>query len=145
MDGMTQTEYARVKGMTPAAVNQKIKAGTIGWNGKHGKACRVWELEEEAEESKGLAIAKLEKLRVDIELQRQRIRDNREAMWREFAEAAGEDYQKAFAPLSAWLTELRLPEEKLSALRKKVEECTREYIALLDRRWEDHEEQEEES
>lgn len=136
----TMAEYARQKGISREAVRQAVQTGRIEHNGKTGRECRVrGEMAESAritmtpskEKTSALADAKLEKIRADIEIQKQRIRENRETVFREFALFAAEEYLRAFAPVKARLTALRLDAAKLAALRKLIDECTADFVASL--------------
>ena len=114
--GIPQIEYARLNGISKQAVNQKIKAGTIGWNGKHGKACRVWDISED--KSDRLAETKIEKLQLETALKRQQLDENRRSIFREVSAAYIEATKTAFAPLHAEYVKLRLNDEQLAQLRE---------------------------
>jgi len=140
MKWQTMAEYARQKGISREAVRQAVNSGRIEHNGKTGRECRVrGEMAESArvtvtpskEKNSELAKAKLEKLRTDIEIQKLRIRENRETVFREFADFVAEEYLRSFAPVKVKLTALRLDAAKLAALRKLIEECTADFIAAL--------------
>lgn len=147
---LTMAEYARRNGISREAVRQAVKAERIEHNGKTGRECRVrGELMESTRiavpavkpsdqsadlPAASLAEVKLEKLRADIELQRQRINENRDAMRREFAEAVIEEYLRAFAPLKTQLTEMRLDAVKLAVLRKLIDSCTASFETALRKR-----------
>ena len=143
---MTLSQAAKKHGITREAMRQAVKNNRIEWNGKTGRECRVrGPLAEPVRNTvtgsdiADLAGAKLENLKRDAILKDQRIKENREAQWRAYADATCEDYLAAFAPLSAKLTEMRLPAPKLAALRKTVEECTAEFLRRQKKRYEEHE------
>ncbi|MBQ9502600.1 MAG: hypothetical protein IJU70_10630, partial [Lentisphaeria bacterium] len=75
-------EYARRQGITREAVRQAVTAGRLETNGKVGRACRVRGVLDHARnhvagrDSGYLAEARLEKLRADIEVQRQKLEIN---------------------------------------------------------------------
>lgn len=142
---LTMAEYAQQRGISREAVRKAVRAGRIEHNGKTGRECRVrGEMAESARltlppnptgaKNTELADVKLEKLRADIELQRMRINQNRSAQRREFAEIFIEEYVRAFAPLKAELTALRLTAAKLAALRKLVDTCTAAFESALRKR-----------
>ena len=144
-------EFARRNGISRPAVLQAVRDGRVESNGKTGRDCRVRGKLAEPErgpranrvmagaELSDLSAAKLEKLKADTALQTQRLKENREAEWRQFAEAVSEEYLQAFSPLTARLTEMRLPAPKLAALRKIIDECTKTFTDALKKRWADHE------
>ena len=144
---VTMAEKAREIGIARSSLLQAVREGRIEWNGKTGRECRVrGPLSEPEKNGKSgvyaatdLSEAKLAKLQADTALQEQRLKENQEAQWRAFADATCEDYLAAFAPLSAKLTEMRLPATKLAALRKTVEECTAEFLRRQKKRYEEHE------
>lgn len=139
---LTQSEYARRNGITREAVRQAVSAGRLETNGKAGRACRVRGVLDHARnpqpktpaDREDLASARLEKLRADIELQRQRIDANVEAMRREFAEIMLEEYARAFAPMKARLAELRLPAETLAEFRSLIGDCAAAFEAAVEKR-----------
>lgn len=142
---LTMAEYARLHNMSQPAVKKAIQSGRLQSNGKVGHDCRVWGKLAESSRitvpasasdapNQPLADAKLEKLRADIELQRMRINQNRSSQRREFAEIFIEEYVRAFAPLKAELTALRLNSSKLAALRKLVDTCTAAFESALRKR-----------
>lgn len=147
---VTMAEKARELGVSRPAILQAVREGRIESNGKTGRECRVrGALAEPVRNSmprtadginiEALAGAKLENLKRDAILKDQRIKANREAQWREDADAIAEEYLRAFAPVTARLTEMRLPAAKLAVLRKIISDCTAEFFAGLKKRWSDHE------
>lgn len=139
---LTMSEYARQHGISREAVRRAVKAGRIEHNGKTGRECRVrGDLAESSRiivapnrSEKALTDIKLEKLRADIDYQRQRIKETREAMRRNVAEIFIEEYIRAFAPVKAGLTALRLDAASLAALRKLIDTCTTEFTASFRKR-----------
>ena len=142
---LTMADYAKLHQISREAVRQAVKAGRIEHNGKTGRDCRVrGDLAESSRitvpasssdtPNQPLADAKLEKLRADIELQRQRLKENRDAIRRETAEIFIEEYVRAFAPVKAGLTALRLDAASLAALRKLIDTCTAEFTASFRKR-----------
>ena len=147
---LTMAEYARRNGISRPAVLKAVQTGRVESNGKTGRECRVrGPLAEPvhavmpkiapARQMSDLSEAKLAKLQADAKLQEQRLKETQELQWRQFADAVCEDYMESFATLPALLTEMRLPAPKLAALRKRVEECTTEFLSRMRRRWEKHE------
>lgn len=144
---LTVSECADRFGLAKPSIYQAAREGRLEWNGKTGRECRVrGKLAEPIKNGKAgiyaptdLSEAKLAKLNADTALQEQRLKENREAQWRAYADATCEDYLGAFAPLSARLTEMRLTAPKLASLRKVVEECTADFLRRQKRRYEDHE------
>lgn len=145
----SMSEFARRNGIARQSVMQAVRAGRVETNGKSGRECRVRgklaepergvRLNRAGSELSDLSAAKLEKLKADTKLQTQRLKENREAEWRQFAEAVSEEYLQAFSPLTARLTEMRLPAQKLSALRKIIDDCTKSFMDALKKRWQEYE------
>ena len=127
---LTQSEYARRHGVSREAVHQAIHAGRLATNGKSGRECRVDATvdiaatrKQEPSTELTLVDARLRKLQVDIEFQRQKIAANRRDMMREVSELMLEEFCKSFAPLKKQLTSLRLSREQIAEFRKLVSEC----------------------
>ena len=146
----TISEYARDAGLNRSSVSRAVKDGRIRSNGKTGRDCRVrgpmaepvrntFSKSAAGSKIEDLAGARLENLKRDAILKDQRIKKNQEAQWRLYADATCEDYLAAFAPITARLTEMRLPVSKLAILRKIIEECTADFFRRQKMRWEDHE------
>ena len=146
---LTMAEYARLHNMSQPAVKKAIQSGRLQSNGKVGHDCRVWgKLAESSRitvsasssdaQNQPLADAKLEKLRADIELQRQRLKENRDAIRRETAEIFIEEYVRAFAPVKAGLAALRLNAAKLAELRKLIDSCSANFEAAFRKRMIEH-------
>lgn len=119
--GITQAEYARQHGVTRSAVNQMIRAGTIGWNGKTGTACRVWEIDSGNADL--LRSTRIEKMKTETELKRQQIETTRRETFRIAGEIYSEAIRTGCAPITAKLVNLRLKSGQLSELRKIIESC----------------------
>lgn len=126
--GMTQAEYARQKGISRSAVFQAIRAGTIGWNGKTGHACRVWEL---AEEKTDLLTTRIEKMKTETALKRQQIDANRKNDFRTITGIFVEALKTAYAPLTAKLVNLRLNDSQIAELRKIADGCEQTFERLM--------------
>lgn len=146
---LTMADYAKLHKISREAVRQAVKAGRIEHNGKTGRDCRVrGDLAESSRitvpasspeaQNQPLADAKLEKLRADIELQRQRLKENRDAIRRETAEIFIEEYVRAFAPVKAGLAALRLNAAKLAELRKLIDSCSANFEAAFRKRMIEH-------
>lgn len=146
---LTMADYAKQHKISREAVRQAVKAGRIEHNGKTGRDCRVrGDLAESSRitvpasspdaQNQPLADAKLEKLRADIELQRQRLKENRDAIRRETAEIFIEEYVRAFAPVKAGLAALRLNAAKLAELRKLIDSCSANFEAAFRKRMIEH-------
>lgn len=143
---LTMAEYARRAGLARSTILEAVRTGRLEYNKKTGRACRVRGPlaqrtdnaaplpDSGANDQDSLSRAKLEKMRADIELQKQKIAENRDAMRREFAEAVIEEYAQAFAPVKARLTEMRLRADQLSALRKLIASCTAVFESNLRKR-----------
>ena len=143
---LTMAEYARRHGISREAVRQAVKAGRVEHNGEAGRACRVrGELAEPVRavsspaaptggEDGRLADVKLEKLRVEVGLQRQRLQENIRESRRRYVELLVEEYVRAFSPFKAQLAELRLTEPQLVKLRKLVDDCLQAFTDGVDKR-----------
>ena len=142
---LTMTEYARRNGITREAVRQAVKNGRIEHNGETGRACRVrGPLAEPVravvpktgggDSNSILAEAKLEKIRADVELQKQRIQSNIDEARRGYIEMILEEYIRAFSPFKARLTELRLTADQLAALQSIVNECLQSFADGVEKR-----------
>ena len=142
---LTMAEYARRNGITREAVRQAVKSGRIEHNGKTGRACRVRgplaepvhavapATSNTAADTR-FAEAKLEKLKADVELQRQRIAANINESRRAYVEMILEEYVQAFTPFKSRLVELRLTADQLAALGSVVEECLQSFLARVQQR-----------
>ena len=142
---LTMAEYARRNGITREAVRQAVKNGRIEHNGETGRACRVrGPLAEPVravvsktgggDSNSILAEAKLEKIRADVELQKQRIQSNIDEARRGYIEMILEEYIRAFSPFKARLTELRLTADQLAALQTIVDECLQSFQDGVEKR-----------
>ncbi len=137
---LTLAEYARRHGVTSEAVRQAANAGRLETNGKTGRDRRVRGLmagsapAAEDGSSAPLVEARLEKLRADVELQRQRIRENVDEARRAYIELVLEEYVRAFSPFKARLAELRLSASQLTKLRKLVDDCLRVFTDGVEKR-----------
>ena len=145
---LTMAEYARRNRISRVAVLKAVRDGRIEHNGETGRACRVrGPLAEPvhavapATSQSGapsavlsLAEAKLEKLKADVELQRQRIAANINESRRAYVEMMLEEYVQAFTPFKSRLVELRLTAEQLAALGSVVEECLQSFLARVQQR-----------
>lgn len=127
---LTQSEYARQHGVSREAVHKAIRAGRLATNGKTGRECRVDgsidiadTRRQEPSQDITLVDARLRKLQVDIEYQRQRIEANRRDMMREVSELMLEEFCKSFAPLKKQITSLRLSREQIAEFRRLISEC----------------------
>lgn len=127
---LTQSEYARRHGVSREAVHKAIRAGRLATNGKTGRECRVDgsidiadTRRQEPSQEITLVDARLRKLQVDIEYQRQRIDANRRDMMREVSELMLEEFCKSFAPLKKQITSLRLSREQIAEFRRLISEC----------------------
>ena len=142
---LTMAEYARRNGITREAVRQAVKNGRIEHNGETGRACRVRgplaepvhavapATSNTAADTR-FAEAKLEKLKADVELQRQRIAANINESRRAYMEMLLEEYVQAFTPFKSRLVELRLTADQLAALGSVVEECLQSFLARVQQR-----------
>ena len=142
---LTMAEYARRNGITREAVRQAVKNGRIEHNGETGRACRVRgplaepvhavapATSNTAADTR-FAEAKLEKLKADVELQRQRIAANINESRRAYVEMILEEYVQAFTPFKSRLVELRLTADQLAALGSVVEECLQSFLARVQQR-----------
>lgn len=126
--GIPQAEYARQKGISRSAVFQAIRAGTLGWNGKTGRACRVWEL---AEEKTDLLTTRIEKMKTETALKRQQIDANRKNNFREMCGIFTEALKTAYAPLTAKLVNLRLSKEQIAELTNIAQGCEQTFERLM--------------
>lgn len=139
---LTLAEYARRHGVTSEAVRQAANAGRLETNGKTGRDRRVRGLmagsasspAAEDGSSTPLVEARLEKLRADVELQRQRIRENVDEARRAYIELVLEEYVRAFSPFKARLAELRLSASQLTKLRKLVDDCLQAFTDGVEKR-----------
>lgn len=141
---VTQSEYARRYGISREAVHQAIHAGRLATNGKSGRECRVDASvdiadtrKQEPAQSETLIDARLRKLQVDTEYQRQRIQANRKEMMREVSELMLEEFCKSFAPLKKHITSLRLSREHLSEFKRIVGGCLTEFDNAVKERMND--------
>ena len=140
----TMAEYARSNGISREAVRQAVSAGRLESNGKSGRACRVrGKLAEssrtvirrgKSENNSELTDAKLEKLRADTALQKQKITENIELSRRAYIGLIVEEYIRAFSPLKIQLTELRLPAEKLTVLTNLIDSCLADFTSGVEKR-----------
>lgn len=137
---LTLAEYARRHGVTAEAVRKAANAGRLETNGKTGRDRRVRGLmagsapAAEDGSSTPLVEARLEKLRADVELQRQRIRENIDEARRAYIELILEEYVRAFSPFKARLTELRLKPSQLKSLRELVDDCLTSFRTGVEKR-----------
>ena len=137
---LTMAEYARRTGISREAVRQAVAAGRIETNGKSGRDCRVrGKLAEPAktvvkDKNTDLADAKLEKLRADIELQKQKIVENIELSRRSYVNILVEEYLRSFAPLKICLTELKLNEDEIRKFSELIESCLQDFCRGVEKR-----------
>lgn len=78
-----------------------------------------------------LQLMRIEKLRADTELQRQKIERKKEEMLLEFSGLVVEAYQESFAPFKNDLISLRLNPEQIRTLGEVLERCTGNFIRRL--------------
>lgn len=139
----TMAEFARSNGISREAVRQAVSAGRLESNGKSGRACRVrGKLAESSrsvirrgkENNSELTDAKLEKLRADTALQKQKITENIELSRRAYIGLIVEEYIRAFSPLKIQLTELHLPAEKLAVLTNLIDSCLADFTSGVEKR-----------
>lgn len=137
---LTQSEYARIKGVSSEAVRKAIQAGRIEWNGKTGKDCRVRgpmaDRRGTARKKKVLqAHAKgeldIEKARVDVELKLQKLASIRREQRRSYMQTVCEVFVQTFSPFKAHLIELRLDQTALTALSELWEKCITDFNSLM--------------
>ena len=115
---MSQSDFARAKGVSCAAVAKMIRTGRVETNGKKGRDCRV----REKTEATSLEAARIEKIKADVELQRQKLSSNIDLIRREAAEIVMEEFIQAATPFKIWVTELRLSPKQTEIFRKHIDE-----------------------
>lgn len=137
---LTQSEYAKIKGIKPASVHDAIKAGRIEWNGKTGKDCRVRgpmvDRRGNARKQKVLQAQEkgeldIEKARVDVELKLQKLASIRREQRRSYMQTVCEVFVQTFAPFKAHLIELRLDQTALTALSELWGKCITDFNSVM--------------
>lgn len=139
---VTMAQYARLHGISQAAVLKAVREGRLNSNGNTGRCARVWgkilnarnPQPKSPADREDLAEARLEKLRADIEVQRQKLETTERERRKEIGEIMLEEYHKAFAPMRARIVEMRLGAAKLAMLRKMAEEAAQAFDAAVRRR-----------
>lgn len=121
---LTQTEYAKAKGVTVQAVTKMIRTGRVETNGKSGRECRVRAITSDSL----LESARIEKIHADIDLQRMKLSDRVDQIRRECYDQILEEYERAFAPLKVRLIDLHLNAAQTASLRKIFDGCVSTFL-----------------
>ena len=136
---LTMAEYARQHGYCRSGIFRAVRTGRLESNGRTGRACRVrGEISGSSKISRpndpieeALQAARIEKIRLNTELQKLKNKETRDAMRRNVAEIFIEEYIRAFTPVKPWFASLQLDAAKLEKLRNLYDECTANFISAI--------------
>ena len=156
---VTVKNYARAKGVTETAVRHKIKHGTIDFKKINGvlhvddgnpepepdpNADAIKEIAENvAEQDYRKAISKrwdtdnelkrqkIENIRADIIIKKQKVKEYRERLRTEFCEGVLDAYSDAFGDLKAVMVDLKLRKEQIKKFKDTYSKCLKKFEQKL--------------